>query len=106
MTTAAELRAVSGDAWAIVENGEIRATYPFGAVRLSLVWKANLEGEANPELLSLDRVMSIFIGDLRKREVDFRVPADPLFDKTWIATLDNVYGTVPGFEPTLERDDD
>ena len=106
MTTAAELRAVGGDAWAIVENGEIRATYPFSAVRLSLVWKANLDGEASPELLNLDRVMSIFVADLHKRKVDFRVPADPLFDKTWIATLHNVYGTVPGFEPTQERDDD
>lgn len=73
--------------------------------RLSLVWKADLEGEANPELLSLDRVMSIFITDLRKRKVDFRVPADPLSDKTWIATLDSIYGTVPGFEPARERNE-
>jgi sarcosine oxidase gamma subunit len=29
MTAAAELRAVGGDTWAIVENGEVRATYPF-----------------------------------------------------------------------------
>jgi hypothetical protein len=40
-------------------------------------------------------VTSIFIADLRKRNVDFRVPGDPLSDKTWIATLDSVYGTVP-----------
>jgi hypothetical protein len=105
MTTAAELRAVGSEAWAIVENGEIRATYPFSAVRLSLVWKANLEGEANPELLSLDRVMSIFIDDLRKREVDFRVPADPLVDKTWMGTLDSVYGAVPGLETGKEQAD-
>ena len=55
-----------------MENGEIRATYPFNAVRLSLVWKADPEPEANSELLDLDRVMSIFIADLRKRKVDFR----------------------------------
>jgi hypothetical protein len=95
MTAAAELRAVSDNTWAIVENGEVRATYPFNAVRLSVVWKANLEPEANSESLNLDRVMSIFIANLRKREVDFRVPGDPLSDKTWIATLDSVYGTVP-----------
>lgn len=71
ITAGAELRAMGDNTWAIVENGEIRATYPFSAVRLSLVWKADLEGEANPELLSLDRVMSIFITDLRKRKVDF-----------------------------------
>jgi hypothetical protein len=56
MTAAAELRAFGGGTWAIVESGEVRATYPFNAVRLSLVWKADLEGETNPELLSLDRI--------------------------------------------------
>jgi len=33
MTAAAELRSVGGDTWAIVENDEVRATYPFNAVR-------------------------------------------------------------------------
>ena len=106
MTAAAELRAVGDDIWAIVENGEIRASYPFNAVRLSLVWKADLEGQANPELLSLDRVMSIFMADLRNRKVDFHVPADPLFDKTWIATLDSIYGTVPYLESAKQRNED
>jgi hypothetical protein len=105
MTAAAELHVVGDDTWAIVENGAIRATYPFSAVRLSIVLKANLEGEANPELLSLDRMMSIFIADLRERKVDFRVPADPMSDKTWIATLDSIYGTVPGLESAKERQD-
>jgi hypothetical protein len=39
--------------------------------------------------------MSIFIADLHKRKVSFRVPGDPLSDKTWIATLDSVYSTIP-----------
>jgi hypothetical protein len=95
MTAAAELRAVGADTWAIVENGEVRATYPFNAVRLSLVWKADLEREADSESLDLDRVMSIFVADLGRRKVDFRVPGDPLSDKTWMVTLDTVYGTGP-----------
>jgi hypothetical protein len=106
MTAVAELRAVGGDTWAIVENGEVRATYPFDAVRLSLVWKANLEADANSESLNLDRVMSVFIADLRKRNIDFRVPGDPLFDKTWIATLDTAYGTVPYVADPKERNED
>jgi hypothetical protein len=80
---------------AIVENGEVRATYPFNAVRLSLVWKADLEPEDTSEPLDLDRVMTIFIADLGQRKADFRIPGDPLSDKTWIATLDCVYGTGP-----------
>ena len=95
MTGAAELRAVGGDTWAIVENGEVRATYPFNAVRLSLVWKADLEPEAASESLDLYRVMTIFLADLGQRKVDFRIPGDPLSDKTWITTLDSVYGTGP-----------
>jgi hypothetical protein len=35
MTAAAELRAVGGGTWAIVEDGEVSATHPFNAVRLS-----------------------------------------------------------------------
>jgi hypothetical protein len=105
MTTAAELRAVGGDTWAIVENGKVRATYPFNAVRLSLVWKADLQLDANSESLNLDRVMSVFIADLRKRKVDFRVPGDPLSDTTWIATLDSVYGTVPHAGVQKERNE-
>jgi hypothetical protein len=105
MTAAAELHAVDGDTWAIVENGEVRATYRSNAVRLSLVWKADIEAEANSESLNLDRVMSIFIADLHKRRVDFRVPSDPLSDKTWIATLDSVYGTVPDVADPKESED-
>ena len=106
MTAAAELRAVGGGTWAIVENGEVRATYPFNAVRLSLVWKADLDPEGNSEALDLDRVMSIFITDLRKRKVDFRVPTDPPADKRWIATLDRAYGTGPDAADPKERNED
>ena len=107
MTAAAELRTVGGgDTWAIVENGEVRATYPFNAVRLSLVWKADLELEANSESLDLDQVMTIFIADLGQRKADFRVPGDPLSDKTWIATLDSVYGTGPDEPDLKERTED
>jgi hypothetical protein len=105
MTAAAELHAIRSETWAIVENSEIRATYPSSAVRLSIVWKGNIESEANPELLSLDRVMSICIADLRKREIGFRLPADPLADKTWMATLDSIHGTVPELETATERED-
>jgi len=106
MTAAAELRAVAGGTWAIVENGEVRATYPSNAIRLSLVWKADLEPEVNPEPLNLDRVMSILMTDLRKRKVDFRVPGDPLSDKAWIATLDGVYGTRPDAVDPKKRNED
>ena len=91
ITPAAEIRPVGREAWEIVENGETRATYPSSAIRLSLVWKAIRESESPSELLTLDRVMSIFSADLRRRSIDFRIPADPLSDSEWMALLDSIY---------------
>jgi hypothetical protein len=94
MTSSAEIRPLGRGAWEIVENGETRATYPSGAIRFWLLWKAIRESEAHSELLTLDRVMSIFITDLRRRNIDFRIPADPLSDSEWIELLDRIY--MPG----------
>jgi hypothetical protein len=91
MTSAAEIRPVGRGAWEIVENSETRATYPTGAIRFSLLWKAIRESEAHSESLTLDHVMSIFIADLRRRGIDFRIPADPLSDSEWMTLLDRVY---------------
>jgi hypothetical protein len=95
MTAAAEIRPIGDGNWAIVENGETRATYPSSAIRLSLVWKADIEPETRVEVLALDRVMSIFIADLRRRGADFHVPADPLSDKEWMALLECLYCKIP-----------
>jgi hypothetical protein len=95
ITSAAEIRPSGSGTWQIVEDGEIRATYPSNAIRLSLVWKANLEPEKGFDALTLDRAMAIFIADLRERKVDFRVPSDPLSDKEWMALLDHSYPDGP-----------
>jgi hypothetical protein len=68
--------------------------------------KADLDPEANSESLNLDRVTSIFIADLHKRNVDVRVPTDPLSDKSWMATLDKVYGTGSDAAGPKERTED
>jgi hypothetical protein len=91
MSAAAQLHLVGDGTWAIVENGETRATYPSSAMRLSLVWKGDLETEASVESLVLDRVMSIFIADLRQRNIDFPIPADPLSHSEWMALLGRIY---------------
>ena len=90
MTSAAEIRWIGGS-WEIVEYGETRATYPLKTVRLSLVWKAVRELEPQSELLNLDRIMTIFTSDLRRRSIDFKIPADPLSDSQWLAMLDRLY---------------
>ena len=82
-----------GDAnWTILENGEVRATYPSRAIRFSVLWKAEVrDKEREPDNLTLDRIMAIFIADLRLRGIDFHVPSDPLSDTAWILMLQRTY---------------
>jgi hypothetical protein len=78
--------------WAILENGEVRATYPSHAIRLSVVWKAAVQNrESSTDNLTLDRIMAIFAADLRHRSVDLQVPSDPLADTAWILLLQRIY---------------
>jgi hypothetical protein len=94
----AEIRPVRGESWEIVEDGETRARYPSSAIRFSLLWKGIRESEALLECLSVDRVMSILIADLRRRGIDFRIPAEPLSDGEWMTLLDSVYYVNPRSE--------
>jgi hypothetical protein len=96
---AAQIQPVSDGNWAIVENGEVRATYPDRAIRLSVVWKAEVrDRELKGDILSLDRVMAIFVADLRRRSVDFDIPADPFADAAWLLLLQRTYA-----DPLLTR---
>jgi hypothetical protein len=105
ISSAAEIRPAGQGVWEIVENGETLATYPSSAIRLSLVWKAIQESEAHSELLTLDRVRNIFIDDLHRRSVDFRIPADPLSDSEWMALVDRVYYVGPALEQAKESNE-
>jgi hypothetical protein len=78
--------------WEILENGEVRATYPSHGIRLSVVWKAAVrDRELRDDNLTLDRIMAIFTADLRHRTLEFQVPSDPLADTAWILLLQRIY---------------
>lgn len=78
--------------WVILENGEVRASYPSHAIRLSVVWKAEVrDRESSTDDLTLDQIMTIFTADLRHRGVDFQVPSDPRADNAWILLLQRNY---------------
>jgi hypothetical protein len=78
--------------WTILENGEVRATFPSPAVRFSVLWKAEVrDGGPRPDDLTLDRTMAIFTADLRQRGVEFQIPSDPLSDTAWILLLQRIY---------------
>ena len=83
--------------WVILENGEVRATYPGHAIRLSVLWKAEVRSSrSSTDNLTLDRIMAIFTADLRHRGIDFHLPSDPLDNTSWILFLQGIYaGPIP-----------
>lgn len=92
MSASAHIQPDGDGSWAILENGEVRATYPSHAIRLSVIWKAAVrDRESSTDNLTLDRVMAIFTADLRHRNVDFQLPSDPFSDSAWILLLQRIY---------------
>jgi hypothetical protein len=92
LSAAAQIHSNGDGHWSILENGEVRATYPYHAIRFSILWKAAIgDRQPNPGNLTLDRIMSIFTADLRHRKVDFQMPSDPLADTAWILLLQRIY---------------
>ncbi len=94
MSAAAQIHSNGDGTWSILENGEVRATYPHHAIRFSILWKAAIgDWKSNADDLTLDRIMSTFTADLRRRRLDFQVPADPLADTAWILLLQKAYAS-------------
>jgi len=92
MSASAEIQPDGEGNWTILENGEVRATYPSHAIRVSVLWKASVRNrELSVDELTLDQIMAIFIADLRNRSVDFQIPSDPLTDTAWILLLQRIY---------------
>jgi hypothetical protein len=92
MSASAKIQPDDKGNWVILENGEVRATYPRHAIRFSVLWKAEVrDKESSTDNLTLDRIMAIFAADLRRRSVDFQMPSDPLADTAWILLLQRIY---------------
>ena len=92
MSAAAQIQPDGNGNWEVLENREVRATYPRQAIRFSILWKAGVrERESGTDNLTLDRIMTIFSGDLHHRGVGFEAPSDPLADTAWILLLQRIY---------------
>jgi hypothetical protein len=92
MSSSAKIQPDGEGNWVILENGEVRATYPSPAIRFSVLWKAEVRyRDSSSDYLTLDRIMEIFKADLRHRSVDFQMPSDPLAETTWILLLQRTY---------------
>lgn len=89
--------------WTILENGEVRATYPCKAIRLSVLWKAEVrDRRSSTDDLTLDRIMAIFTEDLCHRGVAYHLPSNPLADTEWILLLQRIYAS-PTATPSGSR---
>jgi hypothetical protein len=96
MSASAEIRLDRNGGWSIFEQKECRARFPREAVRLSAVWKAEVQPESSssvePDHLSAPRIFEILQHDLRQRGVscatdDLRLLQDPL----WIECVYRLY---------------
>jgi len=92
MSASAKIQSDGEGNWIILENGDVRATYPSHAIRFSVLWKAAVrDRRSSTDNLTLDRIMAIFTADLRDRSVEFQMPSDPLTDTLWILLLQRIY---------------
>ena len=99
MSASATIQPDGDGNWNILEDEEVRATYPSRAIRFSVLWKAEVRnGNSRPDNLTLDRIMAVLTADLRHRGFDFHKPSDPLADIPWILLLQRTYAptTTPG----------
>ncbi|MGZ4737935.1 MAG: hypothetical protein ACXV5U_07105 [Ilumatobacteraceae bacterium] len=89
----AEIDHIEGG-WAIVDRGQPVLTYPDSQIRISILWKAQVQldgsGSVEPSLTP-DRVAEIFTADLGIRGIDVASPADPRSDHSWIDRLHSIY---------------
>lgn len=91
--------------WSILENGEVRATYPGRAIRLSVISKTAVrDRESSTDNLTLDRITAIFTADLGHRGVDSEMPSDPLADAPWILLLQRIYADRTDFSGKQQGD--
>ena len=93
----------SGDAWEIVEQGDVLARYPFEDVRVSVSWKALVFTDAGEQALyenheddlTLDQAVEMLLADLATRGTPTERPADPLHDRNFIEALNAAHRRAP-----------
>jgi hypothetical protein len=98
-----ELRHERGATWSIVDGDRTLASFPRDEVRVSLSWKAEVfDDEADrrrhdehTDDISLVDVLARFRADLAARGIEPEIPADPLRDPAFIATLQEAYVRYP-----------
>jgi hypothetical protein len=93
----------AGNAWEVVERGDVCARYDFEDVRVSVSWKAQVFASEEQEALyqnheddlTLEHVVDTVLVDLADRGTVIERPSDPLHDRDFIETLNATYRRAP-----------
>ena len=95
MSASAEIRLDTDGSWSIFDENECRARYSKEALRLSVVWKADVqvesEGQDELEPLTAPRILQILRDDLLPRGVSCVSDLTLLKDPRWIECVYRVY---------------
>jgi len=95
MSASAEIRLDADGSWSVFDHNECRARYAREAVRLSVVWKADVRcggsSSLEPDALTAPQIIQILRHDLQQR--DLSCAADPglLQDPRWIESVYRLY---------------
>lgn len=93
----------SGNAWEVIETGDVRARYDCAEVRVSVSWKAQVFVDAKQQLLyhshdddlTLEQAVEMLLADLAARGTPTARPADPLHDRDFVDALNTAYRRTP-----------
>ncbi len=92
------------DRWHVRENNKIRASFDFGQVRISVLWKAHcFKNERMAAIyddhsddLDAGKIVEMFCQDLKSRGISFQEPGDLSTDTAWKDLLVTHYAPPEG----------
>lgn len=92
-----------GGRWEVRHEGRVLSDWDFGAVRVSVLWKAYCFGteaeaaayDSGEGRLTPERIVELFLADLKARGEDAARPEDPFGDAAFKARLERVYAPPP-----------
>ena len=93
----------AGDAWEVIEQGDVRARYDFEDVRVSVSWKAQVFADeeqralyqSHDDDLTVEQVVEALLVDLATKGTSMERPADPLHDRSFVDALNAAYRRAP-----------
>jgi hypothetical protein len=95
MSANAEIRLDADGGWSIFDGNECRARYPSEAVRLSVVWKADVRsvspGSVEVDPLTAPDIIQILQYDLQQRGMPCAGHVELLQDPRWIECVYRLY---------------